>query len=788
MRFSFKDISKRIDRRAVLAFLLVWLVGVAVYCYWRQKSELSVGVAVLPEKVDFNFHIRPILSDRCYACHGPDANKREAGLRLDIEKNAFALLKETKGVHGIVPGNPGESGVYLRLVSEDPEIRMPPANSNLSVSQYEIQLIEKWIKQGAKYEKHWAFSPPKKVNLPKVSDTTWPRNEIDYFVLNKMEVNRLSPNQEADKEHLLRRVSVDLTGLPPTIAEMDDFMADESATAYNKVVSRLLASPAYGEKMALHWLDVSRYADSYGYQDDQWRTQWPWRDWVVHSFNRNMPYSKFLTWQLAGDMIPNATKEQVLATAYGRNHKITEEQGAIDEEYRMGYVLDRTNTFSKGVLGITMECAQCHDHKFDPFSQKSYYQLSAFFNNTPEKGLDVTNSRESKPAKYPLIRITQEDREGLLKFVNNPDTSTVSISVMSEMSERRKSYILNRGVYDAPGQEVLPGTPEAVFSFDTIKYPQNRLGLAKWTVSAENPLTARVFVNQIWGRIFGRGLVESAADFGSQGSLPSHPELLDWLAVDFMEHGWNVKRLVRQIVTSATYRQSAKMTKESRERDPNNTFLSRAVRIRLPAELIRDHVLSSSGLFNNKIGGPSFKPYQPNGIWEVRGSGRGTLKRYVQDHGDDLYRRGMYSFIKLTSPPPNMLVFDASNRDQCEVIRTRTNTPLQALVMMNDPIYLEASRVLSASLLQQKDISEEDRITQAFRRILCRRPESKEIATLTAYYEKEKQRYKRHPKDAAAFLNVGEFIYPKQLNSTHHAALMSVVHAIYNLEEAITKN
>ncbi len=787
MRFRSTEFKRKILIPAILIFLFI--AGVTIYNYYFKTESLSeTNPGSLPDKVDFNYHIRPILSDRCYACHGPDANKREAGLRLDLEKEAYALLKDTKGMHGIVPGKPDKSGVYLRLISEDPEMRMPPVKSNLSLNEYEIKLIEKWIRQGARYEKHWAFLPPKKSPLPQVNDREWVKNEIDAFVLEKMEAHHLTPSEMANKENLLRRVCTDLTGLPPTLEQMDHFLADNTPDAYEKMVSKLLASPAYGEKMALHWMDVSRYADSYGYQDDQWRTQWPWRDWVVHAFNKNLPYSQFLTWQIAGDMLPNASKEQVLASAFGRNHKITEEQGVIDEEYRVNYVLDRTNTYSKGILGITMECAQCHDHKFDPFSQKNYYQLFAFFNNTPDQGLDIKSSRDSKPAKYPLIEISQKDREGLLKFVNNPDTSTVSISVMGEKPDLRKTFILNRGVYDAPGHEVSPSTPESILPLDTSKYPRNRLGLARWTVSRENPLTARIFVNQLWSRIFGRGLVESVGDFGSQGSLPSHPELLDWLAVDFMEKGWNVKHLIRQIVTSATYRQSANLSKRSREIDPDNKFMARAPRVRLPAELIRDHVLSSSGLLNKKVGGPSFKPYQPDGIWEVTSSGRGNLKRYVQDHGEDLYRRGLYSFIKLTSPPPNMLVFDASNRDQCEVVRMRTNTPLQALVMMNDPIVLEASRVLSASILQQTTLSDEAKINVAFRRILCRTPEPKEISTLAAYYQKEKDRYKKHPNDARDFLNIGEFIYPKRLNMTEHAALMSVVHTMYNLEETITRN
>lgn len=603
-----------------------------------------------------------------------------------------------------------------------------------------------------------------------------------------MEARDLSPSEETDRETLLRRVHTDLTGLPPTPEEIDHFVTDTSPDAYEKVVDRLLASPRYGEKMALHWMDVARYADSYGYQDDQWRTQWPWRDWVIHAFNKNMPYNDFLTWQIAGDMFPDASKEQILATGFGRNHKITEEQGAIDEEYRVTYVLDRTNTYSKGILGITMECAQCHDHKYDPFSQKNYFELYAFFNNTPEQGLEISNSRESKPRKFPFIQIDRHDIAGLLTFINNPDTTTLEVSVMSELQERRKSFVLNRGLYDSPGEEVHPSTPESILRLDTSRYPANRMGLAQWTVARENPLTARVFVTQIWNKVFGRGIVETIADFGSQGSLPSHPELLDWLAVDFMENEWNIKRLVRQMVTSATYRQSSEMSQKKRERDPENIYLSRSSRVRMPAELIRDHVLASSGLLSQQIGGPSIKPYQPDGIWEVTSSGRGNLKRYVQDHGDDLYKRGIYTFIKLTVPPPNMLIFDASNRDQCEVTRLRTNTPLQALVMMNDPIILEASRVLTGKLTEESLHGDEERVEMAFRKILCRKPESREMTVLLNYFEQEKARYRETPQDAADFLNVGEFPRSKNKDLIGQAALMSVVHSLYNLEETIMKN
>jgi hypothetical protein len=600
-----------------------------------------------------------------------------------------------------------------------------------------------------------------------------------------MEQKGLSPNPEADKERLLKRVSLDLTGLPPSLQMMDAFLNDNSAGAYEKVVDQLLQSKAYGEKMAVHWLDVARYADSYGYQDDNIRTQWPWRDWVIHAFNENLPYDKFLTWQIAGDMLPNATKEQILATGFFRNHKYTEEGGVIPEEYRIAYNIDKTKTYGTGILGITIECAQCHDHKYDPFSQQDYYSLFAFFNNTKEVGYegDVT---QSKPAKNPLLTITREDREKVLDFINDKDTGSLMVSVMGELDTMRKTYLLRRGVYDAPSYEVKPMAIPAVMRYDTLKYPRNRLGLAAWTISKQNPLTARVFVNQLWQEFFGRGIVKTAGDFGMQGDLPSHPALLDWLAVDFMEHGWDIKRLVKQMVMSATYRQSSVTTPEKWKTDPENVYLSRGPRFRLPAEFIKDLVLASSGLLVPTIGGPSVKPYQPKGIWEQASSGRGVLATYKQDHGEALYRRGMYTFIKLTVPPPSLIVFDASNRDQCQVTRLKTNTPLQALVMMNDPAVLEAARVL-AQKLQEESTTVQDKIAKAFRLIICRRLTEKEQKILLDYYQEQLQLFQNKKLDAAVTLEVGEYPQDNKTEKNATAALMKTIDTIYNLEEAVTK-
>ena len=738
----------------------------------------------MPDTVSYNFNIRPILSDKCYKCHGPDASKRQANLRLDKPESAFKALRDNPNAHVLVPGSPEMSELFRRISTNDTSDMMPPANSNLKrLTPHEVDLVRKWIKQGAKYEKHWAFVPPKSWPVPQVDDKSWVKNPIDNFILKKQEQYGLKPNPEADKEHLLKRLSLDLTGLPPTIEMQNRFLADNSPNAYEKVVDELMKSPTYGEKMALHWMDVARYADSHGYQDDNYRTQWPWRDWVIHAYNENLPYDKFVTWQLAGDLMPNATKEQLLATGFNRNHKITEEGGVIDEEYRVAYVTDRTNTFGKALLGVTLECSHCHDHKYDPFSQKEYYQVFAFFNSVKEAGLQSTVGGPETYAKRPMMQISNDDVKDILKFVNKKDTGKLIVSVMGDSEVYRKTFILKRGNYDSHGDEVQPGTPASIMPFDN-RLPKNRLGLAEWLFDKRNPLTARVFVNQTWQQLFGKGIVKSSGDFGMQGDLPTHPELLDWLSVDFMSHGWDIKRLVKQMVMSATYRQSAVITKDKFKLDPDNNLLARGPRYRLPAELIRDLVLASSGLLNPTIGGPSVNPYQPPGLWENATSGRGILASYRQVHGPDLYRRGMYTLIKRTVPPVEMAIFDASNRDQCEVKRLRTNTPLQALLMENDPTVLEAARVLAAKLL--KDNSQTSaKITKAFRLIMCRTPNEKELNILTGYYAGQLKTL--HKKDAQKVLAVGEYPIPQDLDKVTLAAMMETVDTIYNLEEAITK-
>ena len=743
------------------------------------------GVADIPDKVDYNFHIRPILSDKCFACHGPDANQREEGLRLDTSEGALAALKDYDNRFAIVPGNPHESEVYIRVSSSDSSQVMPPPSSNMKLSEREIKLVKKWIDQGAEYKPHWSFVPPQAVKPPAVKDGSWVTNTIDYFTLNKMEEMGLAPNERAGKAHLLKRLSFDLLGLPPSMELQEKFLNDPSPDAYEKLIDELLTSPHYGEKMAIHWLDVARYADSHGYQDDGLRTMWPWRDWVIHAFNQNYPYDQFITWQLAGDLLPDKTKETILATGFNRNHKITQEGGVIDEEYRIEYVTDRTNTFAKTFLGLTFECAKCHDHKYDPISQKDYFSTFAFFNHVPEKG--IFGTIDASFADPPNMEITDRDIAEILTFVNKKDTSKLEVMVMKDSLGLRDTHLLSRGNYDAKAEKVPFNTPEAILKYDTTKLGKDRLGLAKWLLDPSHPLTSRVLVNRIWQEIFGRGIVKTSGDFGMQGDLPSHPGLLDWLALDFMENGWDIKRLVKNIVMSSTYTQSAEVNKKKLEKDPENIYLSRSNRIRLGAEMVRDHVLASSGLLNPEIGGPSVKPYQPEGIWESSTSGRGLLQTYIQDHGGDLYRRGMYTFIKRTVPPPVMLMYDASNRDQCEVRRLTTNTPLQALVMLNDPTVLEASRVLSEKLVIEQN-SLDEKIEKAFQLILCRPPVEGEKTLLANYFQDELERFSRDPVEAGKFIAIGEFPQQETEDQVKVAALMQVIHTIYNMEEAITKS
>ncbi|MCC5936841.1 MAG: PSD1 domain-containing protein [Lunatimonas sp.] len=772
----------RSTRLIVSTFGWIALLSTLNACEQKGGERELSGDGVL----SYNFHVRPILSDKCFACHGPDANKREAGLRLDTPEGAYAALKDRPAAHAIVPGKPSDSELILRVFSSDPSEQMPPPESNLVLTESEKNLLVRWVKQGANYEPHWAFLAPEKSDVPVDPKDSWSRNEIDRFLWDRMKKAGLKPNEESEKNYLMKRVALDLTGLPLPVNTLQAFAELSTEEAIDRLIDSLLQTPAHAERLAGFWLDVSRYSDSFGYQNDNFRTQWPYRDWVIHAFRKNMPYNEFITWQLAGDLLPNPTKEQILATGFNRNHKYTEEEGVIDEEYRVEYVLDKTNTFSKAILGLTVECAQCHDHKYDPISQEDYFSLYAFFNNTPEKGFEG-GAGSAVRSKTPLMTIEPQDLEGILNFVNHKDTSAVVVSVMEEFRDTlRTTYVLSRGIYDAPtDQVVFPRTPKSVLAFDS-RYEPNRLGLAEWTFSAENPLASRVFVNLIWQELFGKGIVASSGDFGLQGDLPTHPELLDWLAVDFRESGWDIRYILKKIMQSAAYRQSGKVTKEKLERDPDNLFLARFPRLRLPAEHIRDLVLESSGLLVHELGGPSVKPYQPPGLWEASSSGRGELSVYRMDSGDKLYRRGMYTFIKLTLPPPSLLIFDGSNRDICQIKRNRTNTPLQALALLNDPMVLEASRVLASHLVKQH-ASIENAVEEAYLRILGRLPKPEEKVLMVDFYLQEYERFQSEPDKAMKIMEVGKYPLDPSKDSLADAAMMQVIVTLYNLEEATTK-
>lgn len=776
-RISFKHIF--------VAVLLFLSLAILKSCQQKEPSSIALEDQItspsstnfVPDQVDFNLHVRPLLSDRCFTCHGPDANKRESGYRLDTEEGAYAALKDRPDVFGIVPGNVEASEVVKRINSEDPSLVMPPPASNLSLSPTEKEILIKWIDQGAKWKKHWSFIPLAEQPSPK--NASWAQNEIDNWVAQKYEEKGFLPAKKATKERLLRRTSFDLTGLPPSDALRASFLADNSPNAFEKAIDQLIESPAYGEHMATSWLDLARYSDTHGYQDDLERIMWPWRDWVIKAFNENMAYDKFVTWQLAGDLLPNPTKEQILATAFNRNHKITQEGGVIEEEYRVEYVTDRVNTFGKAFLGLTLECAKCHDHKYDPISQKEFFSVYSFFNSVPEKGrIDYGE------IPGPKIKISDADLKGILEFVNasNFKGDDLSLMVMKDSVKPRPTYVLNRGQYDAHGEQVYPTTPAAVNPFGN-ELSKDRMGLAKWLFDEKNPLTARVAVNRIWQSFFGKGLVNTPADFGNQGSLPSHPELLDDLAYEFMTSGWDIQAIQRKILLSATYQQSSKLSPELLEQDPENKWLTRGPRYRMTFEMIRDNVLAASGLLDREIGGPSVKPYQPDGLWAETTSGVG-LTNYIPDKGSSLYRRSLYTFWKRTVPPPAMLTFDAASRDLCEVDRQNTNTPLQALVMMNDPQILEASRVLAYQVIKE-GTSEDDRLRLAFEKVLGRSPSKKESEILTSFLTKEKERFTKAPHQAEAYLTVGQ--YPQENQTPEVAAYMSMINTIFNLDEAISK-
>jgi len=1057
-----------------------------IFCLLAGCTTTSNQGAEISGTIDFNYHIKPILSDRCFACHGPDKNTREAGLRLDTPEGALEHLLES-GQKAFVGKNRDQSEAFQRMLSDDPNEVMPPPESKLTLSKSEIELIGRWIDQGAEYKQHWAFIPPKRPQIPATENESWPQNPIDNFVSNKLKQKGWEPAPLANDADLIRRVSFTLTGLPPSSEDVSELVNHPHEFDFHQYVNELLDSPAYGEHMAASWLDVARYADSDGYLDDKHRDFTPWRDWVINAFNDNMPYDQFITWQLAGDLIHESSQDQVLATAFNRLHKKNSEAGIIFEEYRTEYVADRINTLGKAMLGLTLECARCHDHKYDPLSQQEYYELFAFFNSTDELGTAVygpdqtpgpalmlsddeveaklefvkkeINQREreldklaseigkklnkrqlplpdisqelksyerayypfdqvspedgkffttpnlastDKPARltnpihrdgpvgkalfvseYHSIRTTGEvglfertdpftvslwlypdtlydeagifyhcenlrlgykgytlnlddnrlqfiishswpqnalqvtslaqlpvktwthvtvtydgssnaagirlyingnqadmniDRDNLYKgIIYEPDIHTYGfdgfylgfrdkipvyrnggldevrifskeltslevrylfdphnfeqiissdperaellrsywvsnelkeqssdildqlhelrerenqwvnnipeIMVMGDLPNPRPTFLLERGDYRTPGDQVYPSTPGVIKAYSE-ELPQNRLGLSKWLFDPEHPLTARVMVNRIWQMHFGRGLVNTADDFGSQGDLPTHPELLDWLARYFIDSGWDLKELHKLIVSSATYQQSSAIDPEKQKADPDNTLLWRGPRFRLPAETIRDNVLAVSGLLVNKVGGPSQYPYQPDGLWDEI-SNKHWRYPYLQSEGEGLYRRSLYTIWKRTAPPPSMLIFDMADRDVCTVKRRVTQTPLQALVLLNDVQYIEAARALAEKLLLENNNKIPLALEKGFWAVLGREPTKKESSIIAEQFEVEQDYYESQPEQVRSYLSVGHHKSDQRLDQTHLAAMAVVMHSLMNTDEAI---
>jgi hypothetical protein len=983
--------------------------------------------------VDFERDIRPMLSDACYVCHGPDGSKRESKLRLDTRAGAFA---EIDGVKMIVPGKPDQSELYRRLTSKDSDDRMPPAKAKRRLAPAQVALVRRWIEEGAPWGVHWAFVAPKAPAAPEVRNRAWRRNPVDDFVLARLEREGLAPSPEADRATLLRRVSLDLTGLPPTPEEVDAFLTDASPDAYERVVGRLLASPRYGERMAIRWLDAARYADTSGYQNDGPRDMWRWRDWVIQAFNANMPFDRFTVEQLAGDLLPDPTLDQRIATGFNRNHRGNSEGGIIPEEYQVEYVVDRVDTTATVWLGITLGCARCHDHKYDPFTQEEFYRLFAYFNTIPEHGraVKIGNSPPFLPAPTPeqlherrrldaelgaakrrfedlgpelasaqeawekafrpsarahwtvregmaarfdfaeskpgtsfdgarqiedpavgkfgffdkfsftarvrdgrgtmLSRMDEVGREdgyhvhldhgriqvnlvkrwlddairveteralepgkwhhvavtyggsraaaGVAVYVDgkperlkvhldylnqsfvserpfrigggrepfkgdlddvrvydralSPDEvgwnattdsidaivarpsnertpieagklracylelfapdgirkahrelaalgrrkqafeeSLPSVMVMEEMASPRETHVLIRGEYNRPGKKVASGVPSSLHPLPDGA-PTNRLALARWIVDPANPLTARVAVNRWWQMYFGAGIVRTVEDFGVQGERPSHPDLLDWLAAELVRSGWDVKHLQKTIVTSATYRQSSRATPAIRERDPDNRLLARGPRFRLPAEVVRDQALAASGLLVERLGGPSVKPYQPDGLWKEIASDT----HYDRSKGPGLYRRSLYTYWKRTVVPPTMSTFDAAGREACVVRETRTNTPLQALALMNDVTYVEAARVLAEKMLAEG-------IGWGFRRVTARRPTAEEERVLRRLRETNLEQFRKNPDAARRLISTGDSKPGAACDVSELAAMTTVASLILNLDEAVTK-
>jgi hypothetical protein len=773
----------------------------AAGCFLRRLvAFVMLGCAILPTlesgaraespSLDFNRDIRPILAENCFYCHGQDANKRQAELRLDVRDVAIEA-------GAIVPKDPRSSELVARINAMNSTELMPPPKSNRRLTPEQKKRLERWIEEGANYATHWAFVAPERPALPAVKGTRWVRNPIDRFVLAKLEAGGLSPSPEADRATLIKRLSIDLTGLPPTPEEVDAFVADADPRAYENLVDRLLASPHYGERMALPWLDAARYADSNGFQQDGDTWQWIWRDWLVKALNDDVPFDQLTIRLLAGDLLPGATVEDRIASGFNRNHLLNGEGGAIAEEQRWVNLFDRIDTTSTTWLGLTMACAQCHDHKFDPMTQKDYYSLLDAFNRVPESGTPQFFSSRIRVAA-PFVELPTEENkariaefEARMKEAGKADAvkkqldsyrgdQLPRVMIMSD-AKPRDTAILTRGEYLKPGTKVSFATP-AFLPPLPAGAPANRLGLARWLVMPGHPLTARVQVNRMWQHAFGAGIVKTSEDFGVQSEYPVHRELLDWLAVEFRERGWGMKAMHRLIVTSATYRQTSRVTPE--HRDLENRLYSRASRFRMPSLLLRDWALASSGLIDLRIGGRPVYPYQPDAIWEALAITNERDFTYPASSGKDLYRSSLYTFWRRTVGPANM--FDAGNRQTCRVRSATTSTPLHALTTLNDPTWVEAARALAEKSMRGSN-GVDDRLSKAFRLVMCRKPAEFDLKILRRAYDKQAAMFAKDIAGARSLLAVGESKRDETLDVVEHAALSAVCLAILNLDEALTR-
>jgi Protein of unknown function (DUF1553)/Protein of unknown function (DUF1549)/Planctomycete cytochrome C len=827
------------------------LFALAIFLF---RISTAAAADPAPKPVDFTHDVKPLLAAKCYACHGPDEGKRKAKLRLD---EADAALKKV-----IKPGNAGASLFVKRITTEDVTEVMPPTTAKTgSLTASQIDLLRRWVEQGAKFDLHWAYVKPTRPAVPDVKNKAWVKNAIDAFVAAGHEHAGYQPASEADRITLIRRLSFDLTGLPPVPEDVDAFVKDKNPDAYEKLVDRLLASPHYGERMASYWLDMVRYADTAGYHSDNPRDVYLYRDYVINAFNANKPFDRFTVEQLAGDLLPNPTLEQRIASGYNRLLQTTEEGGAQPKEYTAKYAADRVRNASVVWMASTMGCAQCHSHKFDPFTYKDFYSFEAFFADVKETAVGRQEqtafpSKEQEAelrkwdeqiaaAKAALERATPEldaaqvewektaraeaaakkapadavgalaveadkrtpqqkqaistyfhaiapqvkkERDKLAKLENDRKqlTQKIPTTLVSMAVEPRVIRVLPRGNWqDDSGEVVAPNVPLFMKPLDVKDRRATRLDLADWLISPDNPLTARVFVNRLWKVMYGEGIVKSADDFGTQGSLPSHLKLLDWLAVEFVESGWNVKHLLKLMAMSNSYRQSSAGSNAMRERDPNNVWLARQNRFRLDAEMVRDNALAISGLLSPKIGGPSVKPYQPAGYWSYMNFPK---RDWTNDKGEDEYRRGLYTFWCRTFLHPSFAAFDAPTREECTVDRPRSSTPLQALVLLNDPTYVEAARVFAERIVLEGGANTADRLGWAFHRVLSRAVKPEERTVLVALYEKHLAQYGADKDAAKKLVSTGETLSPKDMDVAELAAWTSVARVLLNLHETITRN